>query len=62
MKEGNIYIMNGYKTIHANYPVDLSQERMTLLLHYGNPHSTSKILKSITFFTTLLKKLKGTKI
>ena len=62
MKEGNIYIMNGYKTIHGNYPVDKSQERMTLLIHYGNPHVDSKILKGITFFTTLLKKLKGTKI
>ena len=60
MKEGNIYIMNGYKTIHGNYPVDKSQERMTLLIHYGNPHVNSKLLKTITFFTTLIKKIKGT--
>ena len=62
MKEGNIYIMNGYKTIHGNYPVEKSQERITLLLHYGNPHVNSKLLKTITFFTTLIKKLKGTDV
>ncbi|MAR84915.1 MAG: hypothetical protein CL869_01805 [Cytophagia bacterium] len=60
MKEGNIYIMNGYKTIHANYPVDKTQERITLLLHYGDPHVNSKLLKTITFCTTLVKKIKGT--
>ena len=62
MKEGNIYIMNGYQTIHGNYPVDKSQERMTLLIHYGNPHVDSKILKTITFFTTLIKKIKGSHV
>ena len=62
MKEGNIYIMNGYKTIHGNYPVDQSQKRITLLLHYGNPHINSKLLKTITFFTTRFKKLKGIEV
>ena len=59
MKEGNIYIMNGYKTLHGNFPVDPSQQRITLLLHYGNPHVDSLILKTITFFTRGIKKLKG---
>ena len=62
MKEGNIYIMNGYTTIHGNFPVDQTQERMTLLLHYGNPHLESKLLKTITFFTSLIKRYKGTDI
>ena len=62
MREGNIYIMNGYKTIHGNFPVDGSQERITLLLHYGNPHIESKLLNLITYITTKIKKIKKTKI
>tara|TARA_Y100000739_G_C20526138_1_gene426638 strand:+ start:106 stop:870 length:765 start_codon:yes stop_codon:yes gene_type:complete len=59
MKEGNIYLFNGYRTLHGNFPVIKNEQRMTLLLHFANPHINSKLLKSISFLTTFIQKTKG---
>lgn len=44
---GNIYFFWGYRTLHANLPLDPSQVRATMLFHFGNPHKNSSIVKFI---------------
>jgi hypothetical protein len=45
LKPGNIYLFWGYRTYHSNFPVASDLVRATLLLHYGDPHPSSLILK-----------------
>ena len=47
LEEGNIYFFHGYRTLHANLPVNSDYLRATLLFHVGNPHSGSKIINLI---------------
>jgi hypothetical protein len=47
LKEGNIYFFTGYRTLHANQPVNPKYLRATLLFHCGNPHNNSPLLKMI---------------
>lgn len=44
---GNIYFFWGYRTLHANLPLDPSKMRSTMLFHFGNPHKNSSIVKFI---------------
>ncbi len=44
---GNIYLFWGYRSYHANFPCAPNALRATLLLHYGNPHGRSKLLKHL---------------
>lgn len=44
---GNIYLFWGYRTFHANFPCAPDSLRATLLLHYGNPHGSSMLLKQL---------------
>jgi len=62
MTPGNIYIFNGYRTIHGNYPVSDDALRATFLIHIGDPHKNSKILKFFTEIVTSLGKIRGEKI
>jgi hypothetical protein len=48
LKPGNLYLFWGYRTYHSNFPVAGDAVRATMLLHYGNPHPTSLILKART--------------
>lgn len=50
LKEGNIYFFYGYRTLHANLPVNPNYQRATLLFHFGNPHDDSFLIKSATKF------------
>jgi hypothetical protein len=45
LKPGNLYLFWGYRTYHANFPVAGDAVRATMLLHYGDPHPSSLILK-----------------
>jgi len=47
VREGNIYFFYGYRTLHANLPVDPSYIRASLLMHFGNPHSNSSVVSLI---------------
>jgi hypothetical protein len=44
---GNVYFFWGYRTLHANLPVDSNETRSTLLFHFGNPHKNSSIARFI---------------
>ena len=48
LKPGNLYLFWGYRTYHANFPVAGDAVRATMLLHYGDPHPSSLILKANT--------------
>jgi len=61
MREGNIYIFNGYRTIHGNFPVDRKFNRATFLLHYGNPHLNSSLIRAISNLSNLIGRLKSEK-
>lgn len=45
LKPGNLYLFWGYRTYHSNFPVAGDMVRATMLLHYGDPHPASLILK-----------------
>lgn len=46
LKPGNLYLFWGYRTFHSNFPVENDLVRATMLLHYGDPHPTSLLLKA----------------
>ena len=48
LRPGNLYLFWGYRTYHSNFPVADDMVRATMLLHYGNPHPASLILKART--------------
>jgi hypothetical protein len=48
LKPGNLYLFWGYRTYHSNYPVDGDMVRATMLLHHGDPHPASLVLKANT--------------
>jgi hypothetical protein len=48
LKPGNLYLFWGYRSYHSNFPVADDMVRATMLLHYGDPHPGSLILKART--------------
>ncbi|MBS0529970.1 MAG: hypothetical protein JSS22_11350 [Proteobacteria bacterium] len=48
LKPGNLYLFWGYRTYHSNFPVTGEEVRATMLLHYGDPHPGSLVLKANT--------------
>ena len=44
---GNVYLFWGYRTLHANLPLDPKESRSTLLFHFGNPHKNSSLVQFI---------------
>jgi hypothetical protein len=46
LKPGNLYLFWGYRTYHSNFSVVNDVVRATMLLHHGDPHPTSVILKA----------------
>lgn len=48
MKPGNLYLFWGYRTYHSNFPVAGDMVRATMMLHYGDPHPSSLVIKAHT--------------
>ena len=46
LKPGNLYLFWGYRSYHSNFPVAHDMVRATLLLHHGDPHPDSLVLKA----------------
>lgn len=44
MNVGDVYLFWGYRSLHANMPIASGQRRVTLLIHYGQPHAPSGAL------------------
>jgi len=57
LEEGNIYFFYGYRTLHANLPVNSDYVRATLLFHVGDPHSESKLINFIANFRHMREKI-----
>lgn len=47
LKPGNLYLFWGYRTYHGNLPCAPNSLRATLLLHYGNPHGSTALMRSV---------------
>jgi hypothetical protein len=47
MEPGNLYLFWGYRTLHGNLPCAPEAVRATLLLHHGDPHGSSPLLRAI---------------
>lgn len=45
LEEGNIYIFNGYRSLHGNLNIHQNDQRATILLHYHDVIQDSKIIK-----------------
>lgn len=44
MNVGDVYLFWGYRSLHANMPIASGRRRVTLLIHYGQPHAPSGAL------------------
>jgi hypothetical protein len=55
---GNIYLFWGYRTFHATLPCDPPALRATFIVHYGNPHGKSLILRAIRRGRGILESLR----
>lgn len=55
---GSIYLFWGYRTYHGNLACAPNALRATLLLHYGNPHGNSLILRSLRFGRRLVESVR----
>ena len=47
LKPGNLYLFWGYRSYHANFPVQHDILRATFLMHQGDPHGGSLALAAI---------------
>jgi hypothetical protein len=56
LQPGNIYFFWGYRTLHANLPIDPKVLRATLIFHLGNPHENSLAIKTIAKLRHLREK------
>lgn len=54
-KEGNVYIFNGYRSLHGNQAVSKDQIRATLLLHFYDVFSNSLLIKLNRKFRELIE-------
>jgi hypothetical protein len=66
LQPGNAYLFWGYRTYHATFPCARDALRVTLVLHYGNVHGTSRVLAGAQWFyggiRNLRRKLPGARI
>lgn len=44
MEVGNAYLFWGYRSLHGNLPCESGALRATVLLHFGRPHVSSRVL------------------
>ncbi|PKB25051.1 hypothetical protein B0I00_0232 [Novosphingobium kunmingense] len=47
LKPGDLYLFEGYRTLHGNLPCAPGSLRATLLLHHGDPHGDSALLRAV---------------
>lgn len=47
LQPGNMYLFWGYRTYHGNLPCAPDTLRATLLLHYGDPHGNTPLMRSV---------------
>ena len=47
LKPGHLYMILGYRTLHANEPADVENIRATALYHFGDPHSDSALRRRL---------------
>jgi hypothetical protein len=47
MKPGNLYLFWGYRSIHTNEPCDPDKIRATALFHYVDPHTGSRVKRTL---------------
>ncbi|ORV34410.1 hypothetical protein AWB99_01940 [Mycolicibacterium confluentis] len=46
LQPGSVYLFWGYRTLHGNLPCAPDTVRATLLVHFGDPHRTSRLIAS----------------
>ena len=44
LKVGNIYLFNGYRSLHGNLNIERGNLRATLLVHYNDKFKNSKLV------------------
>ncbi len=59
MEVGNAYLFWGYRSLHGNMPVESGAVRATLLLHFGRPHVSSRLLKTAVRVRRMLRPAPG---
>lgn len=47
LKPGNLYLCNGYRSVHTNEACDPDTIRSTALLHYADPHADSPLKRML---------------
>lgn len=52
------FIFNGYRTLHATFPLMKDESISLYLIHFGNPHHRSILLKLILSLRMLFEKIK----
>lgn len=45
LKEGHIYLFNGFRSLHGNLGINVSNKRATLLVHYYDMFKESKLVQ-----------------
>ena len=45
LKVGNLYLFNGYRSLHGNLEINTLDKRATLLLHYYDCFKSSKLVQ-----------------
>lgn len=47
LNPGDLYVILGYRTLHANEPCDIENIRSTALFHFGDPHCESALRRRL---------------
>ncbi|SEH76864.1 hypothetical protein SAMN04489835_3889 [Mycolicibacterium rutilum] len=55
MSPGNVYVLWGYRSLHANMPCRAGALRATLLLHFGEVHGSSRALTTAVRMQELMR-------
>jgi hypothetical protein len=56
MKPGSVYVFWGYRTMHGNVTCAPDKLRVTLLLHYGDPHGGSLALAAAKSLSSAMRR------
>ena len=59
LKPGSAYLFWGYRAFHAHMPSAPNAPRVTLLLHYGNPHGRHPALRGAAFLRDRRRRIVG---
>ena len=61
LKEKNIYIFNGFRSLHGNLNIHKEDQRATILLHYHDVIKDSKLIRINRYFRQFKESKKITK-